>query len=117
MWRDVPFACQRRPIIGVLRVPPPPQPPDDEMTITKFSRPVLANFDPFVSFFVICDPNQIHLHVQCIPLINLMGLMGFFFGKKCFLSFLSFGTTFDPFKKICGGLAAEHHRKCIGAIS
>ena len=64
---------------------PPPQPPDDEMTITKFSRPVLANFDPFVSFFVICDPNHIHLHVQCIPLINLMGLMGFFFWKKMFL--------------------------------
>ena len=34
MWRDVPFACQRRPIIGVLRMCPlhvhPPPPPRDE---------------------------------------------------------------------------------------
>ena len=36
-----------------------------------------AHFDPFLPFFVIFDPNHTYLHVQCIPLINLMGAMIF----------------------------------------
>ena len=31
MWRDVPFACQRRPIIGVLRTYPPPPPGNETL--------------------------------------------------------------------------------------
>ena len=42
-------------------------PPDDKMTVTQSSRPILTHF-----FVIFC-----HLHVQCIPLINVMGLMIF----------------------------------------
>ena len=31
---------------GVPPSKPPPPPPDDEMTMTKFSVPILTNFDP-----------------------------------------------------------------------
>ena len=56
---------------------PHPASADDEMTCTKFGRPILASFDYFSTFKkkVISDPHHIHLRVQRIPLINLMGLM------------------------------------------
>ena len=70
----------------------PPSLAHDEMPITKFNQPIWPIFTHFLSFFVIFDLNHEYLHVQCIPLINLMGLM-IFFGKFLFLTVLSFGTT------------------------
>ena len=49
------------------------------MTITKLGRPILANFHHLDRLKkVIFGPHEIHLRVQHIPLIILMGLMTFF---------------------------------------
>ena len=60
--------------------PPPDPPPDDEMTMTKFGRLSLANFTtcPLKKKRKDFWPPYIHLCVQHIPLINLMGFMTFF---------------------------------------
>ena len=50
-------------------VPAQPNPPDDEMMMTKFDR-----FCPFKTK-VNLDPHHVHLRVQHIPLIDVMGLM------------------------------------------
>ena len=95
-------------------MPPPPLTPDGEMTIRKLGQLLLANFDHFwyLKKKITFDPHHIHLRVQHVPPINLMGLMTFFEQN----SFRDFGPLLASQNKVWHHLPQEGQRSFVLVI-